>query len=160
MPSTKRSPASGADGSPALLSTATIAVALFVLGVFLLATSNLERLSRDWSRTAELSVYSGRRGDAGRSRRIERLLAPGPLVAGHEYVSKAEALTRFKQTFADLATQPTRSKATRCRHPTRCASIQAPRAGPVEELAATLRQSPGVADVRYDREWLDRCFRP
>jgi hypothetical protein len=28
-----------------LLSTATIAVALFVLGVFLLATSNLERLS-------------------------------------------------------------------------------------------------------------------
>jgi len=36
---------------------------------------------------------------------IERLLAPGALVAGHEYVSKAEALKRFKQTFAELATQ-------------------------------------------------------
>lgn len=31
-------------------------------------------------------------------------------------------------------------------------------AGPVEELAASLRQSPGVADVRYDREWLDRLL--
>ena len=29
---------------------------------------------------------------------------------------------------------------------------------PVEELAARLRQSPGVADVRYDREWLDRLL--
>lgn len=30
--------------------------------------------------------------------------------------------------------------------------------GPVEELAARLRQSPGVADVRYDREWIDRLL--
>ena len=57
-----------------LLSTATIAVALFVLGVFLLATSNLERLSRDWSRTAELSVYLG---DAATPEDQVRDRAPG-----------------------------------------------------------------------------------
>ena len=142
-----------------LLSTATIAVALFVLGVFLLATSNLERLSRDWSRTAELSVYLGDAATPEERSAIERLVAPGPLVAGHEYVSKAEALKRFKQTFADLATQtdalegnPMPASYEVRLNPSGAAP------GPVEELAARLRQSPGVADVRYDREWLDRLL--
>ena len=40
-----------------LLSTATIAIALFVLGAFLVVTSNLERLAEEWSGAAELSVY-------------------------------------------------------------------------------------------------------
>ncbi|MGE0706114.1 MAG: ABC transporter permease, partial [Vicinamibacterales bacterium] len=42
-----------------LLSTATIAVALFVLGGFLLVTSNLDRLAEEWSGSAEMSVYLG-----------------------------------------------------------------------------------------------------
>jgi cell division transport system permease protein len=142
-----------------LLSTATIAVALFVLGVFLLATSNLERLSREWSRTAELSVYLDDEATPEDRSAIERLVAPGVLVAGHEYVSKAEALKRFKQTFADLATQTDSLEGNPmpASYEVRLnASATAP--GPVEELAARLRQSPGVADVRYDREWLDRLL--
>lgn len=140
-----------------LLSTATIAVALFVLGVFLLATSNLERLSRDWSRAAELSVYLHDEVTPEDRSTIERLVAPGALVAGHEYVSKAEALTRFKQTFADLATpsDSLEGNPMPASYEVRLNSgVGAP--GAVEELAATLRRSPGVADVRYDREWLDR----
>ncbi len=34
---------------------------------------------------------------------VERMLAPGPVVASFEFVSKPEALSRFKTTFADLA---------------------------------------------------------
>ena len=41
-----------------------------------------------------------RRTSGGRSK---RLLAPGDVVAGVEFVSKDEALARFKQTFGDLA---------------------------------------------------------
>ena len=40
-----------------LLSTVTIALALFVLGGFLVVTANLERLGHEWSQAAELSVY-------------------------------------------------------------------------------------------------------
>jgi cell division transport system permease protein len=140
-----------------LLSTATIAVALFVLGVFLLATSNLERLSREWSRTAELSVYLDDEVTPEDRSAIERLVAPGALVAGHEYVSKAEALKRFRQTFADLATQ-TDSLEGNPLPASYEVRLNASAPGPVEELAASLRQSPGVADVRYDREWLDRLL--
>jgi cell division transport system permease protein len=142
-----------------LLSTATIAVALFVLGVVLLATSNLERLSREWSRTAELSVYLDDEATQEDRHGVERLLAPGALVASHEYVSKAEALSRFKQIFPDLATQSETlddnpmpaSYEVRLRGDAGAPAL-------VDELAAKLRQSAGVADVRYDREWLDRLL--
>src|SRR5207247_213591 len=40
-----------------LLSTITIALAIFVLGGFLLVTSNLQRLGAGWSSAAEMSVY-------------------------------------------------------------------------------------------------------
>ena len=130
-----------------------------MLGVFLLATSNLERLSGEWSRTAELSVYLNDEATPEDRSAIERLMAPGALVAGHDYVSKAEALKRFKQTFAELATQTDSLEGNPmpASYEVRLnASASAP--GPVEELAARLRQSPGVADVRYDREWLERLL--
>ncbi len=57
MRSRKRSPACGAGRQAGLLSTLTIALALFVLGGFLDVTANLERLGAEWSNAAELSVY-------------------------------------------------------------------------------------------------------
>ena len=142
-----------------LLATATIAVALFVLGVVLLATSNLERLSREWSRAAELSVYLDDEATMEDRSGVERLLAPGTVVASHEYVSKAEALGRFKQTFPDLATQTDSLEGNPmpASYEVRL-QASADAQGLVDGLAARLRQSSGVADVRYDREWLDRLL--
>jgi cell division transport system permease protein len=142
-----------------ILSTATIAIALFVLGGVLLATSNLDRLSAEWSRAAEISVYlqddvtPADRGD------VERLLAPGAAVATFEFVSKDEARRRFKEMFADLAATADAlddnplpaSYEVRLRP---AANVQAL----VDGLVEKLRASPGVADVRYDREWLDRLL--
>src|ERR1700724_3446502 len=87
-----------------LLSTATIAVALFVLGGFLLTTSNLERLGAEWSRAAEMSVYLDDEVTPAQKTAIEGMLTPGTIVTSYEFVSKPEALTRFRQTFTDLAT--------------------------------------------------------
>lgn len=141
------------------LSTATIAVALFVLGVFLLVTSNLERLGVEWSSAAELSVYLDDEATPEDRAAIERLIAPGPLVAGHEYVSKVEALERFTRTFADLASaaETLEGNPLPASYEVRLQPA-AREQGSVDELAARLRQTPGVADVRYDREWLDRLL--
>src|SRR5262249_30728020 len=86
-----------------ILSMATIALALVVLGAFLLLTSNLERPGAEWSSAAELSVYLKDDVTSQQRTGVERLIAPGELVAGFDYVSKADALTRFRSTFADLA---------------------------------------------------------
>src|SRR5262245_50684139 len=85
-----------------LLSTGTIALALFVLGGFLLVTTNLERLGAEWSSAAELSVYLKDEISDAERQAVEAALAPGTVVTSHDYVSKADALVRFKQTFGDL----------------------------------------------------------
>jgi cell division transport system permease protein len=139
------------------LSTATIAVALFVLGAFLLVTTNLQRLAVEWSRAAEMSVYlDDDVGIEGRTA-VEQALAPGPVVAGFDYLSKEEALRRFKQTFTDLAdaAEALDSNPLPASYEVRL-EASASTAGGVDALADTLRQMPGVADVRYDRQWIDR----
>ena len=139
------------------LSTATIAVALFVLGTFLITTSNLERLGREWSNSAQLSVYLSDGITAAERATIERTLAPGNVVASLQYVSKADALARFKKTFSDLT-----STLDGLGENPLPASFEVQLLGGadsvVDLLVAELRQLPGVADVRYDREWLARLL--
>jgi len=142
-----------------LLSTATIALALFVLGAFLLVTTNLDRLGAEWSRSAELSVYLTDDVTPDQRRAIEGALAPGDLIASREYVSKSDALSRFKQTFGDLAStldglgdNPLPASIEVRLRPDAAASAS------VDALSTRLRVMPGVADVRYDRQWLNRLL--
>jgi cell division transport system permease protein len=142
-----------------LLSTLTIALALFVLGGFLVVTANLDRLGSEWSNAAELSVYLKDDISAGDRRAIETVLAPGELIAAHEYVSKSDALARFKQTFGDLAATVDGLGG----NPLPASLEVRLRPGPgvsagVDTLAAGLRAMPGVSDVRYDRQWLTRVL--
>jgi len=143
----------------ALLSTSTIALALLVLGGFLIATANLQRLGAEWSSAAEMSVYlDDQITDAQRSA-IEAALVPSEIVASREYVSKGTALSRFKETFSDLAG----SIETLGTNPLPASYEVRLKAGPASEagvdaLGAKLRATSGVADVRYDRQWLSRLM--
>jgi cell division transport system permease protein len=142
-----------------LLSTLTIALALFVLGGFLAVTANLERLGAEWSNAAELSVYLKDDITSDQRRGVEAALTPSDLVAAHEYVSKPDALARFKQTFGDLAAAVDGVGG----NPLPASLEVRLRPGPgvsgrVDGLAAQLRDMPGVADVRYDRQWLTRVL--
>ncbi len=93
-----------------LLSTGTIGLALFVLGGFLLTTANLQRLGDEWSRSAEMSVYLNDDARVAQRAAIEALLMPGTVVAGVEYVAKAQALERFKQTLQERPRESTSSR--------------------------------------------------
>jgi cell division transport system permease protein len=128
-----------------------------VLGGFLLASANLQRLGEEWSRSAEMSVYLDDEATPAQREALEALLAPGPLVAGAEFVTKAEALDRFKRTFADLATTAgtLESNPLPASYEVRLQPQNGASAG-VDGLAERLRRMPGVSDVRYDRQWLER----
>jgi cell division transport system permease protein len=142
-----------------LLSTATIGVALFVLGAFLLVTSNLDRLASDWSRSAEISVYLEEGATPADRGDIERLLAPGSVVAGFEFVSKEAALKRFKEMFADLSETIDTVEGNPLPESYEVRLQPSADVGTgVNALVDKLRESAGVSDVRYDRAWLDRLM--
>lgn len=142
-----------------LLSMATIAVALFLLGAFLMVLSNIQRLASEWSESAELSVYLHDQATPADRADIERVLGPGGPVTGFTRVSKEEAIRRFRQVFSDLA--PTidslGSNPLPESYEVRIAS-QAGASAEVDRLVQRLRDTSGVADVRYDQQWLDRLL--
>ncbi len=139
-----------------LLSTATIALALFVLGTFLIVTSNLQHLADQWSSGAELSVYLTDDVTPAQRQAVEAALTGGD-IASREFVSKADALARFKRTFSDLA--PTIDTLGDNPLPASYEIRLHPGAGgaaSAEQFAARVSSLPGVADVRYDRQWIVR----
>ena len=134
-----------------------IALAMIVLGALLLLTWNAEQVLARWSAAAEFSVYL--RDDATSEQRgaIEALIDQSGVTAGREYVSKADALTRFRREFAELASLTSgfednpfpASVEVRVRD-------DAEADARTDDLVRRLAASPGVADVRYDRAWLAR----
>ena len=134
-----------------------IALALIVLGALLLASWNVQRLVARWTSASEFSVYL--RDDATSEERgaIESVIDRSGIADGHDYVSKADALVRFRREFAELA-----SLAAGFEENPFPASVEVrlrpetERDGRTQSLVRDVATLPGVADVRYDREWLTR----
>lgn len=132
-----------------------IALAIVVLGSLLLMTFNAEHLLTQWASAAEFSVYL--RDDATSEQRgtIEGLLDRSGVVTGHQYVSKADAIARFRREFPDLA-----SLAEGFADNPFPASLEvqvradAEQDGRADALIKRIGPMPGVADLRYDRQWL------
>ena len=134
-----------------------IALALIVLGALLLLTWNVQRLVNEWTETAEFSIYLQDGATSEQRGAIEAALDQSGATTGREYISKAQALTRFRHEFSELATLADAmgdnpfpaSLEVRVRP-------EAERDGRAASLVKQIGSLPGVADVRYDREWLSR----
>lgn len=133
-----------------------IALALVVLGALLLVTWNAEQLLARWSSAAEFSVYL--RDDATSEQRgaVESIIDQSGLAAGREFVSKAEALTRFRQEFAELAELTTGFDENPFPASVEVRVREKANHDTAEALVKQLISTPGVADARYDRDWLAR----
>lgn len=142
----------------ALTSTATIAVAFVVLGGFLILTSNMEQVFTRWQDAAEFSVYLSDTVSPAQRDAIEQSLSQSAVVAAVELVSKEDALRRFRQNFGALAQAAGDLSANPLP-----ASVEVrlrPNANPMDVAALAEKASAlaGVADVRYDRQWIQRLM--
>lgn len=142
-----------------LLSATMVGLALFVLGLFSVATWNLNQALETLEERVEVVAYL--RDDAG-SAQIDLLvdeLARLPEVAAVEFVSRAEALARaraelpeFSELFADLEVNPLPASVQVQLRPGRR------NAETVEQVAREAEAFGIVEDVRYGREWVERLF--
>lgn len=143
-----------------VLSVLTMAAAILVLGGFLLVTVNLDRAVSKWSAAAEFSIYL--RDDISTNQRtaLNTLVDGHKAVASRTFVSKADAAVRFKRDFPDLAA----GMADLPQNPLPASievRLDAARAdgAAIDAFAEQVMQTAGVADVRFDRRWLERLSR-
>lgn len=141
----------------AMLAALAGTLVIVVLGAFLLVTTNLDRVIGQWRSAGEFSIYL--RDDVSAEQRgtIEAAIDSSGVAAQREFVSKAEARTRFRREYAGLS--PLVDDFDDNPFP---ASFevqvvpQAARDGRARGAMQRLSGMPGVADVRYDTEWLTR----
>jgi cell division transport system permease protein len=144
-------------GRSAVVSIVTIAIAFLTLGVFLLISFNLQRVAEQWAQAAEMSVYLDESLDEAGRTALTSELQQQAAVAAVEYVSKESALERFRQDFPELADLASGDNPFPSSLEVRLHSE--PGAGDAAAaLAASLADRAGVADVRYDRQWLARLL--
>ena len=141
------------------LSAAMVALALFVVGLFGLATYNLQLALTAIEERVEIVVYL--RDDARQSEidLAQAALAEIPAVARVRYVSKREALQRaqqdlpeFAEIFSGVDVNPLpQSLELELRPGTRNQVV-------VDDVSDAAAAYPFVEDVRYGREWVDKLF--
>jgi cell division transport system permease protein len=144
-------------GRSAAVSIVTIAIAFLTLGAFLLISFNLQRVAEQWAAAAEMSIYLDESLDESGRAALTTELQQQAAVAAVEFVSKTDALERFRQDFPELADVAAGDNPFPSSLEVRLRSD--PGAGDAAAaLATSLAERPGVADVRYDRQWLARLL--
>lgn len=146
------------SGRSAAMSMGTIAVAFLTLGGFLLVSANLQSVIDRWAAAAEMSVYLRDDHDAAVREALLAELRGHPAVEAVEYVSKDQALQRFKQDFPELAdvaitTENPFPPSLEVRLRTDPES-----SGAADAMAEQLPERDGVVDVRYDPQWISRLL--
>jgi cell division transport system permease protein len=140
-----------------LVAIGTIAVSLFVLGVFVSLSANLSRMLAGWSNKIQVTAYLDDRLSASDRNEIERFLRNHPVVGSFEYVSKEEALQRFRSYFDEFETLPSLLDANP--FPASFEIQFRPEARSpeqVQQLSQELGARAGVEEVDYDRLWIER----
>jgi len=140
-----------------LVSIGTIAVTLFILGVFTAISTNLGRVVSGWSTKVQMTVYLDDTATAAHRNAIEERLRKERAVRSFEYLSKERALERFRGYFRELESLPEMlgGNPLPASFEIQMASEERD-AGALSRLAAELQSEAGVDEVSYDRLWIER----
>jgi cell division transport system permease protein len=139
------------------VSIAIISFSLFTLGLFLLTAQNLGRLIGQWTENVRISVFLNESANPNHTTQLEALIKASQIVSRYEYVSKDQALDRFRNYYPsmkDLADDLQKNPFPASFEITVRKEFQNQRT--VSEFVKQLRSHDSVQDVEYDQEWIDR----
>jgi cell division transport system permease protein len=136
----------------AFVATFTIAVAVFVTGLFAAALHGAERLLGAWAGEVQISVYLDPAADLDAARAAAAALAGGRPV---DAVSSAEALSRFR---ASLGAEGALLDGVRPEVLPPSVEVRAggARLSEARALAKRLEAVPGAREVDFGDPWLER----
>ena len=140
-----------------LLAVLSIAVSLYVFGLFALFAFNLSRLARGLGQELQVQIYLDASASPEDIRALRETLMTDPAVKEVRYVTPDEARRRFDAQFPGLK-EVTGAIGGEI-FPPSFEVIPRPAyrdAAAAESLARGFRLAPGVQEVRYDRDWFER----
>ncbi|HYH08926.1 MAG TPA: permease-like cell division protein FtsX [Thermoanaerobaculia bacterium] len=142
------------------VAVAMIAISLLIVGSFLLVAENLGRAAEEWQGRSRVVVYLESDATPQQAQAVEQFLASKPELAKKRYVSREEALARFRRWFANLSEVV--GQLDENPFPPSYEIDVEPRlaqAASFHRNIAALKAMPGVDQVQHDWEWIARLRR-
>ncbi len=140
-----------------LVSIATIAVSLVMLGIFAGLSENLNVLLAGWSNRVQVTAYLADDAEAADRERFEALLRSFAEVESYEFVSKEQAVERFRSYFPELEGLPAMLESNPLPASFEILISEGHRAPEqVHRFADKLAGGPGIDGVDYDLLWIER----
>ncbi|MDD5286265.1 MAG: permease-like cell division protein FtsX [Desulfuromonadaceae bacterium] len=135
----------------------TITLALLIVSLFLLVFVNLENAAENWSERVQVTVYFDRDLTSEEQTMLRGRIRALPETSRVSYVSREEALKRFKSR---LRGQETLLEGVRPEVLPTSFEISLKRANRdtqgVENFVVSLKRIPGITEVQYGEEWVKR----
>ena len=140
-----------------LVSIGTIAVSLVILGIFASLSTNLSALLEGWSNRVQVTAYLTDDARPTDREELESLLASLDEVESFEYVSKEQAIERFRSYFPELEGLPGMLESNPLPASVEIQIADGHRAPEdVRQFADALKDGAGVESVDYDLLWIER----
>jgi len=139
------------------ISIATIAISLYILGIFLLLMANVSVFFGELSGRFQIDIYLKDDVSGTERAKIEQLLEKESLVKDFSFMSREQALERFREGFPDLRdlpdeleTNPMPSSFEVVIHESRSSDAE------IASFMKKYSRLGGVEDIRYDKDWITR----
>ena len=140
-----------------LVSIATIAVSLVILGIFAGLSENLNVLLAGWSNRVQVTVYLADGASVADRDKLEADLRSMAEVESYEFVGKDEAVARFRSYFPELEGLPGMLESNPLPASFEILVAEGHRAPEqVHRFADRLAAEPGIDGVDYDLLWIER----
>ncbi len=142
------------------VAVAMIAISLLILGSFLLVSENLERAVTQWQGRSRANIYFASNATPEQIRGVDAYLSAHPALAHKHFVTKDEALARFKSYFTNLNEVVGQLDENPFPPSFECEVAPAvAQSRDFQRMMAEVRTLPGVEQVQYDWEWVTRLRR-
>ncbi|HYM61343.1 MAG TPA: ABC transporter permease [Thermoanaerobaculia bacterium] len=142
------------------VAVAMIAISLLILGLFLLLSENLNRAVAKWQERSRVAIYLNADVKPEQIRDVDQFLAAHAELAGRRFVTRDEALRRFKNNFVNLNEvvgqlgENPFPPSFECDVPPRIVQTRA-----FQQEMDAIRALPAVEQVELDFEWVKRLRR-
>jgi cell division transport system permease protein len=142
------------------VAVAMITISLLILGCFLLVAENLGRAVAQWQGKSRVNIYFEEEATPEEVQAVDAFLAARPALAHRRFVTREEALARFKSYFSNLS-EVVGQLDENPFPPSYEVEVtpQIAQSRGFDRDMAQLRAIAGVEQVQFDWEWLNRLRR-
>jgi cell division transport system permease protein len=138
-----------------LVTLSTIAISMLILGLFSLIYLNVQQSLHQMGGELQITAYLQETISSEQAEVLRSKVADWPEVEGITYLSKEQALARFRSQLREYAGILEGLKENPLPASLELTLIpQYGRSGNIKDLSTRLGRLPGVAEVQYGRKWM------